>query len=107
AWLIVFGGLGAVLTTIGLLYHPVPALVPWALGTVFAALGAGAGLIVLMSVHALAPSQDRRHARHSPADQSDETGPAFVTLFLTLVLLLPTIGVLLGGQLSGNVGLSW
>lgn len=107
AWLLVFGGLGAVLTVLGLLLHPDPALVPWALGAFLASLGAGAGLVVVMSVYALAPSRDRRQAKHSPADQSDETGPAFATLFLSLVLMLPTLGMLLGGQLSGRQWLLW
>ncbi|HZK06246.1 MAG TPA: hypothetical protein VFC82_10460 [Actinomycetaceae bacterium] len=107
AWLIVFGGMGALLTILGLLLHPDPALVPWALGAFLASVGAGAGLVVVMSFYALAPSRDRRQARHSPADQSDETGPAFATLFLSLLLMAPTIGLLLAGQLTGNPWLLW
>jgi len=107
AWLIVFGGVGAVLTAAGLLLHPDPVLLPCAVGAFLAVLGAGAGLLVLLSVYALVPGRDPHTAKYSPADQGDETGPAFLAIFLTLALAAPTIGVLLAGQLTGNDTLRW
>lgn len=107
AWLLVFGGLGAVLTVVGFALHPDPALLPWVLGAFLAVLGGGAGLSVFLSVYAPVPTQDPHTAKHSPAEQGDAAGPAFLAIFLTLLVAAPTVGVLVAGALTGNNVLSW
>ena len=107
AWLLVFGGLGVLLTAVGFALHPDPALLPWVLGVFLAVLGAGAGLSVFLSVYAPVPTRDPHTAKHSPAEQGDAAGPAFLAIFLTLLVAAPTVGVLVAGALTGINGLSW
>ncbi|WP_309129885.1 hypothetical protein [Microbacterium sp.] len=107
AWLIVFGGLGAVFTVVGCLLYPDPGLVPWAICAFLAVLGAGAGLVVFLSVYALTPVADPHTTKHSPAGHSDLTGPAFVAIAAVLTLAAPTVGLLVAASLSHAAGLRW
>ena len=107
AWLLVFGGLGAVLTVVGLALHPDPVLLPWVIAGFLAVLGAGAGLSVFLSVYAPAPMPDLHTAKHAPAAQGDAAGGAFVAIFLTLLVAAPTVGVLIAGQLTRSDPLTW
>lgn len=107
AWLIVFGGLGAVFTAIGCLLSPDPALLPWALCSFLALIGAGSGLAVLLSVHALVPVADPHTTRHAPAGHSDLTGPAFVAIAAALTLTAPTAGLLTAATLTNAESLWW
>lgn len=107
AWLVVYGGIGAVLTVLGFALHPDPDLLPWVVGSFLAVLGAGAGLIAFLSVFALQPGSDPHTAKYSPAEQSDSTGPAFLAIGATLLLAAPTVGVLTAGQLTGTDTLLW
>ncbi|WP_309134041.1 hypothetical protein [Cellulomonas sp.] len=107
AWLVVFGGLGAAFTAAGCLLHPDPALVPWAVCSFLALLGAGSGLVVLLSVYALVPVADPHTTKHSPAGHSDLTGPGFVAIAAALVLAAPTVGLLAAATLAGDGWSRW
>lgn len=107
AWLIVFGGIGTVLTAVGIALHPDPALVPWALATFIAVVGAGAGLVVFVSLRMLVPSRDPHLVKHAPADHGNQTGSAFMMMALVLLLATPTAGVLTYGQTTGNELILW
>lgn len=106
-WLVVFGGLAVVLTAVGIALHPDPGLLPWVAVSLLAVVGAGAGLVVLMSVMVLVPGRDPHVARHSPADQGDATGPAFLALFAVLGLAAPPLGLLAGWQVTGATTWLW
>lgn len=107
AWLIVFGGLGAAFTVAGCLLHPEPRLLPWAVCSFLAVLGAGSGLVVFLSVYALVPVADPHTTKHSPAGHSDLTGPAFVAIAATLTIAAPTVSLLWAATLTNTGGLWW
>lgn len=107
AWLVVYGGLGTVLTVIGYLLHPAPELLPWVICSFVAVLGGGAGLVVYLSLALLVPGTDPHRARYSPAEQGDLTGPAFLALFAALGLAAPTAGLLTLWQATGGAVWLW
>ncbi len=98
AWLAVFGPM----TVIG------AAISPSAYGIAAAAalLGAGAGLVPLVSVTQLVPGPDPREHRDSPLEHGDLTGQAFLMLILAATAAAPAVGVVaLAGVAGIGVGL--
>ncbi|MFD0560507.1 ABC-2 type transport system permease protein [Stackebrandtia endophytica] len=107
AWVTVFGGIGAILTAVGIALYPDPVLLPWVLATFIAVVGIGAGLVVFVSLRMLVPSRDPHLVKHSPADHGNQTGPAFMMMALVVLLAMPTVGVLILGQTTGNMFITW
>ncbi|RJL30518.1 hypothetical protein D5H75_23480 [Bailinhaonella thermotolerans] len=106
-WLTVFGPLSLGLTVVGGLWHGDPDAWPWALASVTAALGAGAGLVPLLAVDQLVPGPDPHRNRDSPLDHGDVTGLSFVMLFLAITAASPALAVVAAGEAMDSPALRW
>lgn len=80
---------------------------PWVLASTPALLGGGVGLLVLVSVMALAPGPDPRQGRANPLEQGNSGGQAIYLFFLGLLPPLPALAVVLSGTLLKNDLLLW
>jgi len=80
---------------------------PWILALVPTLLGSGAGLLLMISVLALAPGPDPRQGRANPLDQGNSGGRAIYLFFLRLVPALPALAAVLAGTLLKNDALRW
>ncbi|MER7845157.1 hypothetical protein ABTZ03_14570 [Kitasatospora sp. NPDC096077] len=111
AWLLVVGPAAVLLTVAGTLAVPNGWARPWLLAVLPAVLGAGAGLVPLMSLLGPAPFPDRPGGQ--PLDGfSDESGDqarlmSLAVLLLQLVAALPAAGVVLAGTLLHSAPLCW
>ncbi|MEV7602514.1 hypothetical protein AB0O91_34595 [Kitasatospora sp. NPDC089797] len=111
AWLLVVGPAAVLLTVLGTLAVPNGWAWPWLLAGLPAVLGAGAGLVPLMSLLGPAPFPDRPGG--GPLDGfSDESGDQARMLGLAVLLLqlcaaLPATGVVLAGTLLDSAPLRW
>ncbi|MFJ4187271.1 hypothetical protein [Kitasatospora sp. NPDC089509] len=111
AWLLVVGPAAVLLTVAGTLAVPSGWARPWLLAVLPAVLGAGAGLVPLMSLLGPAPFPDRPGGQ--PLDGfSDESGDQARLMSLAVLLLqpaaaLPAAGVVLAGTLLHSAPLRW
>ncbi|MER7674490.1 hypothetical protein ABTY61_39345 [Kitasatospora sp. NPDC096128] len=111
AWLLVVGPAALLLTVAATLAVPSGWAWPWLPAVLPAVLGAGAGLVPLMSLLAPAPFPDRPGG--NPLDGfSDESGDqvrmqSLAVLLLQLFAALPATGVVLAGTLLHSEPLRW
>ncbi|MBO1415045.1 hypothetical protein, partial [Streptomyces sp. FH025] len=111
AWLTVVAPAALLLTAAASAVAPPGRAWPWLLAVLPAVLGAGAGLVPLMSVLGPAPSPDRPGGNpldafgDESADQSRMQGLA--VLLLQLLAALPAAGVVLAGTLLHSAPLRW
>ncbi|MEV5889109.1 hypothetical protein [Nonomuraea fuscirosea] len=99
AWLLVVGPAAVVLSLAGLLVSGQSWAWPWVLGLLPALLGGGAGVVVLLAVTSLVPGTDPHKRGGNPlstgADESAETGLAWLVLITVPATALPAAGALL------------
>ncbi|MFB7911045.1 hypothetical protein ACFC1T_31875 [Kitasatospora sp. NPDC056076] len=111
AWLLLVGPAALLLTVAGTVAVPNGWAWPWLLAALPAVLGAGAGLVPLMSLLGPAPFPDRPGG--NPLDGfSDESGDqvrmqSLAVLLLQLFAALPATGVVLAGTLLHSAPLRW
>ncbi|MEU4119099.1 hypothetical protein AB0F71_31975 [Kitasatospora sp. NPDC028055] len=111
AWLLLVGPAALLLTVGGTVAAPNGWAWPWLLAALPAVLGAGAGLVPLMSLLGPAPFPDRPGG--NPLDGfSDESGDqvrmqSLAVLLLQLFAALPATGVVLAGTLLHSAPLRW
>ncbi|MFB7471342.1 hypothetical protein [Kitasatospora sp. NPDC056184] len=110
AWLLVTAPVALLLTAAAVPVAP-GAVLPWVFAVLPAVLGAGAGLIPLMSVLAAAPSPDRPGG--GPLDDLTDDNAEHVraqglaAFWLQLLAALPAAGVVLAGTLLSGGPLRW
>ena len=107
AWLVIFAPLTIVAAVLFTALSGQNWAWPWILALVPALLGGGAGLLLLISVLALAPGPDPHQGRANPFDQGNSGGQAIYLFFLGLVPTLPALAVMLAGTLLKNDVLLW
>ncbi|MFD9689205.1 hypothetical protein ACFWXO_26010 [Kitasatospora sp. NPDC059088] len=111
AWLLLVGPAALLLTVAGTVAVPNGWAWPWLLAALPTVLGAGAGLVPLMSLLGPAPFPDRPGG--NPLDGfSDESGDqvrmqSLAVLLLQLFAALPATGVVLAGTLLHSAPLRW
>lgn len=108
AWLTIFIPASLIPTAIGLAIAPQSWALPWVLTLLPALLGAGAGLIVLLSIIGLVPETDAHKRSGNPAETgADATGLYFIMLFSVPLLAAPP-GVLLAlSVIRESPALAW
>ncbi|MGC5011972.1 hypothetical protein ACLQ2R_14505 [Streptosporangium sp. DT93] len=116
AWLLVVGPAAVVLSLGGTLVSGQTWAWPWTLGLLPALLGGGAGIVVLLAVTSLVPGTDPHRRGGNPlstgADESAETGLAWLVLLAVPATALPAAGAILldpwagvaTGVLTGALG---
>ncbi|WP_156757689.1 hypothetical protein [Actinokineospora pegani] len=108
AWLLLVAPLSVVLTAVGLPLSGADWAAPWAWALLPAALGGGAGAIVLVSVFALVPMADPKKRARSAAGGDGSTGlVAWAMLPLSLLTVLPAAVFPLVGMLLDSPALQW
>ncbi|MEU3170337.1 hypothetical protein [Streptosporangium sp. NPDC006930] len=99
AWLLAIGPAATVLTLVGTAVSGQTWAWPWVLGLLPALLGGAAGLIVCFAVNSLVPGTDPHKRGGNPlntgADESSETGLAWLTLIAVPSIGLPTAAAIL------------
>jgi ABC-2 type transport system permease protein len=107
AWLLVVAPAAVVLSIGGALVSGLDWAWPWVLGLLPALLGGGAGVIVLLGVTSLVPGTDPHKRGGNPlstgADETAETGLAWVVLMAVPSIALPTAGAILLDPWAGVV----
>lgn len=105
AWLLTVGPAAVVLSLAGTLVSGQTWAWPWVLGLLPALLGGGAGVIVLLGVISLVPGTDPHKRGGNPlstgADETAETGLAWLVLVAVPATALPAAGVILLHPLAG------
>ncbi|QFG23359.1 hypothetical protein [Actinomadura sp. WMMB 499] len=105
AWLLVVGPPAVVLSLAGTLVSGETWAWPWVLGLLPALLGGGAGVVLLLSVTMLVPGTDPHERGGNPlstgADESAETGLAWLVLLAVPATALPAAGVILLAPWAG------
>ncbi|MEV4220472.1 hypothetical protein [Nonomuraea sp. NPDC049725] len=105
AWLLAVGPPAVLLSLAGTLVSGESWAWPWVLGLLPAFLGGGAGLIVLLGVTSLVPGTDPHKRGGNPlstgADESAETGIAWLVLIAVPTTALPAAGAILYHPLAG------
>ncbi|MDF2707176.1 MAG: hypothetical protein K0R62_2828 [Nonomuraea muscovyensis] len=105
AWLLTVGPAAVVLSLAGTVVSGQTWAWPWVLGLLPALLGGGAGVIVLLGVISLVPGTDPHKRGGNPlstgADETAETGLAWLVLFAVPATALPAAGVILLHPLAG------
>ncbi|GAA3026513.1 hypothetical protein [Streptosporangium longisporum] len=116
AWLLIVGPAAVVLSLGGTLVSGQTWAWPWTLGLLPALLGGGAGIIVLLAVTSLVPGTDPHRRGGNPlstgADETAETGLAWLVLLAVPATALPAAGAVLlhpwagvaTGVLTGALG---
>lgn len=108
AWLMIFIPASVVPTVVGLAIAPEPWALSWVLALLPALLGAGAGLIVLLSIVGLVPETDAHKRSGNPAETgADATGLYFTMLFAVPLLAAPPAVLLAMSVIRGAPGLAW
>ncbi|MFE4513853.1 hypothetical protein ACFRMQ_06585 [Kitasatospora sp. NPDC056783] len=111
AWLAVVGPAALLLTLAASAAVPPGRAWPWLLAALPAVLGAGAGLVPLMSLLGPAPAPDRPGGNPLDAlgDESADQGrmQGLAVLLLQLLAALPAVGVVLAGTLLPSAPLRW
>lgn len=108
SWLLIFGPAATLLSVVGLVAAQAWWAIPWVLALVPAVLGAGAGLIPLLSVVALVPETDAHKRSGNPAETGgDATGVYFAMFFALPVLVAPTAALLALSVTRGQPDLAW
>lgn len=107
AWLLIFTPLTILATLVFIPLSGQNWAWPWVLASTPALLGGGVGLLVLVSVMALAPGPDPRQGRANPLEQGNSGGQAMYLFFLGLLPPLPALAVVLSGTLLENDLLRW
>ncbi|MGI5291149.1 hypothetical protein ACQEVF_48645 [Nonomuraea polychroma] len=99
AWLLIVGPAAVVLSLAGTLVSGQTWVWPWVLGLLPALLGGGAGVIVLLAVTLLVPGTDPHERGGNPlstgADETAETGLAWLVLVAVPATALPAAGAML------------
>ncbi|MFI6733990.1 hypothetical protein ACIBI9_13755 [Nonomuraea sp. NPDC050451] len=99
AWLLIVGPAAVVLSLAGTLVSGQTWAWPWVLGLFPALLGGGAGVIVLLAVTSLVPGTDPHKRGGNPlstgADETAETGLAWLVLVTVPATALPAAGAIL------------
>ncbi|GGK79054.1 hypothetical protein Ppa06_40470 [Planomonospora parontospora subsp. parontospora] len=105
AWLLVVGPAAVLLSLTGTLVSGQSWAWPWVLGLLPALLGGGAGVIVLLAVTSLVPGTDPHKRGGNPlstgADETAETGLAWLVLVTVPATALPAAGVTLLAPWAG------
>ncbi|MBB6348148.1 hypothetical protein ACWGH8_19740 [Nonomuraea muscovyensis] len=105
AWLLTVGPAAVVLSLAGTVVSGQTWAWPWVLGLLPALLGGGAGVIVLLGVISLVPGTDPHKRGGNPlstgADETAETGLAWLVLVAVPATALPAAGVILLHPLAG------
>ena len=107
AWLLIFTPLTILATLVFIPLSGQNWARPWVLASTPALLGGGVGLLVLVSVMALAPGPDPHQGRANPLEQGNSGGQAMYLFFLGLLPPLPALAVVLSGTLLENDLLRW
>lgn len=99
AWLLVVGPAAVLLSLAGTLVSGQAWAWPWVFGLLPALLGGGAGIIVLLGVTSLVPGTDPHKRGGNPlstgADETAETGLAWLVLVTVPATALPAAGAIL------------
>ncbi|MEV2271635.1 hypothetical protein [Nonomuraea africana] len=99
AWLLIVGPAAVVLSLAGTLASGQTWAWPWVLALLPALLGGGAGVIVLLAVTSLVPGTDPHKRGGNPlstgADETAETGLAWLVLVAVPATALPAAGAIL------------
>ncbi|MEV0155480.1 hypothetical protein AB0H57_17300 [Micromonospora sp. NPDC050686] len=107
-WLLVVGPVAVVLTLAGLLWHGRADMVPWAVGLLPIALGAGAGLFILISVYLPTRMNDPHRRGNNPAaDGGGIAGIVWIALLALAVLASPVLALLAVGTVRDIELLRW
>ncbi|MEU4834489.1 hypothetical protein [Streptosporangium sp. NPDC023615] len=105
AWLLVVGPAAVVLSLAGTLVSGQTWAWPWTLGLLPALLGGGAGIVVLLAVTSLVPGTDPHKRGGNPlstgADETAETGLAWLVLLAVPAAALPAAGAVLLNPWAG------
>jgi hypothetical protein len=107
AWLVIFAPLTITVAVLFTALSGQNRAWPWILALVPALLGGGAGLLLLISVLALAPGPDPRQGRANPFEQGTSGGQAIYLFFLGLLPALPALAAVLAGTVLKNAVLLW
>src|ERR1700730_17122641 len=107
AWLLIFTPLTILATLVFIPLSGQNWAWSWVLASTPALLGGGVGLLVLVSLMALAPGPDPRQGRANPLEQGNSGGQAIYLFFLGLLPPLPALAVVLSGTLLENDLLRW
>ncbi|GAA0940185.1 hypothetical protein [Nonomuraea longicatena] len=105
AWFLIVGPAAIALSLAGTLVSGESWAWPWVLGLLPALLGGGAGLVVLLAVTSLVPGTDPHKRGGNPlstgADETAETGLAWLVLIAVPSIALPTAGAILLNPWAG------
>ncbi|GLX01885.1 hypothetical protein [Microtetraspora sp. NBRC 16547] len=105
AWLLIVGPAAVFLSLAGTLASGQTWAWPWVLGLLPALLGGGAGVIVLLAVTSLVPGTDPHKRGGNPlstgADETAETGLAWLVLVAVPATALPAAGAMLLNPWAG------
>jgi len=108
AWLLVVAPPAVLLTAAGLLWHGAGTMAPWAVGLLPATLGAGAGLLILLSVAMPIPMTDPQRRGSNPgADGGGIAGVIWLSLLALVVLTAPATTLLITGAIRDDAALQW
>jgi ABC-2 type transport system permease protein len=108
AWLLQTAPVTLLITVVGtIVAGGDPQTWAWALALLFAALGGGAGLIVLVSVFALVPVLEPKRRSGNPLEAGPVFGQIIGTLLLVCVTTVPAVVVAWAGTRSGQPLLTW
>ena len=107
AWLLMVAPLTLVITVAGTIAGGTAQTWPWALALLTAILGGGAGIIVLVSVYALAPVAEPHRRSGNPLEAGPSFGQVILALLLTALTAVPAAVVAWAGTRFDQPALTW
>ncbi|GIF64425.1 hypothetical protein Ais01nite_24600 [Asanoa ishikariensis] len=108
AWLLLVAPPAVALTVVGAIWHGAADMLPWAVGLLPLVLGAGAGLLVFVSVFMPVRVADPHKRGNNPgADGAGFSGIVWFALIAQAVLAAPSLALLITGTMWDDELLRW